>query len=189
MKRQASYADIEALAENQVGELIAGDLVVSPRPSGPHARASSVLGMELGPPFDRGRGGPGGWVILDEPELHLGPDVLVPDLAGWRIERLPAIPQDHRFKVAPDWVCEVLSPSSARYDRVAKLNIYLREQTAHVWIVDPRSRTLEVFRHQGENWLLERTFSDEAGHKRVRAEPFSAVEIELAALWVPQEGS
>ncbi|MEO1172980.1 MAG: Uma2 family endonuclease [Myxococcota bacterium] len=182
-KRSATYADIEALPENQVGELVNGDLLVSPRPAGPHARAASVLGMELGPPFDRGRGGPGGWLIVDEPELHMHSDVLVPDLAGWRRERMPQVPEHHRFEVRPDWICEVLSPSTARYDRISKLQIYAREGVGHCWIVDPLARTLEVYRLEREHWVLAQTFSDEGGDKHVRAEPFDAVEIELAALW------
>src|SRR6476646_4505786 len=107
-----TYADIEALPPNQVGEIVRGVLYANPRPASPHAAAASAVGEELGPPFKRGRGGPGGWVILDEPELHLGEDVLVPDLAGWRRERMPELPRAAFFTLAPDWACEVLSPST-----------------------------------------------------------------------------
>ena len=118
-------------------------LYATPRPSPRHARASSSLGVTLGGPFDHGRGGPGGWYLLDEPELHLAADVVVPDLAGWRRERLPALPTDAYIALAPKWVCEILSPSTASTDRVRKLRIYARERVSHAWLIDPLARTLE----------------------------------------------
>jgi Uma2 family endonuclease len=144
-------------------------------------RASSILGHELTGPFDRGRGGPGGWWILDEPELHLGHDVLVPDLAGWRRSRLPVLKAEPFFTVSPDWVCEVLSPGTRGLDRVRKLRIYAREHVSHVWLVDPEERTLEVFRLQESQFLLAGNFDGDA---LVRAEPFEQVELELGALWL-----
>ncbi|MEO1302770.1 MAG: Uma2 family endonuclease [Myxococcota bacterium] len=180
-----TYADIEALPEHVVGEIVAGELLVSPRPSGPHAQVTSVLGMTIGSPFHLGRGGPGGWIILDEPELHLGGDVLVPDLAGWRKERLPRVPQDPRFTVSPDWVCEVLSRSTARFDRTRKASAYAREHVHHLWFVDPIEKTLEVLRAQDGSWLIAQTFGDAEHDKHIRAEPFDAVEIDLSALWLP----
>lgn len=179
---RATYADLERLAPNLVGEILRGVLYANPRPAIPHAVASSVLGEELGPPFFRGRGGPGGWVILDEPEIHLGaePDVLVPDLAGWRRARMPEIPQTPFLRLAPDWVCEVVSPSTEAVDRGEKLPIYARERVSHAWLVDPIVRTLEVFRLDGEGWRLVGTWRDDA---KVRAEPFDAIELELGALW------
>ncbi len=179
----ATYEDVRSLPDNVVGELIQGSLVVSPRPAGPHAKAVSVLGMDLGSPFQRGRGGPGGWVILYEPELHLRPDVLVPDLAGWRRERMPDVPDVASFELAPDWICEVLSPSTARVDRVQKMPIYLREGVNHVWLVDPRARTLEVYRRGEGNWVLLQSYGNDA---LVRAEPFAEVELELSALWLSE---
>jgi Uma2 family endonuclease len=179
-RRLASYDDLEALPAGLVGQLIGGTLYAQPRPASPHARAASVLGVDLGGPFDRGRGGPGGWILLAEPELHLGGDVLVPDLAGWRRERMPLMPRVPAFELAPDWVCEVLSPSTAGLDRVKKLGVYLREGVRHVWFVDPEGRTLEVLRSAGESYLLARTFT---GDEPVRAEPFDAVDLELGALW------
>jgi Uma2 family endonuclease len=137
----------------------------------------------LGGPFDRGRDGPGGWFVLDEPELHLGEDVLVPDVAGWRRERMPRVPRTAAFTLAPDWVCEVLSPSTMAWDRAAKLPVYAREGVRHVWLVDPEARTLEVFRLAGELYTLLVTH---AGPARVRAEPFDAIELELALLWGEQ---
>lgn len=141
----ATYSDLEALPETVVGELIAGDLYVSPRPAARHVLVSSALGIELGP-FQRGRGGPGGWWILDEPELHLRSDVLVPDLAGWRRERMPELPDGVAFNVVPDWVCEVLSPSTAKIDLEIKLPLYAAAGVEFAWLIEPVNRTLQVFR-------------------------------------------
>jgi Uma2 family endonuclease len=178
--KPATYDDLLRLPSHVVGEILAGELVVSPRPASPHAHAASVLGMDLGSPFQRGRGGPGGWWLLDEPELHFGSHVLVPDLAGWRRERMPVVPEVPFFTLAPDWVCEILSPSTAALDRVRKMPLYAEAGVAYVWLVDPRERMLEVYRREGERWLR---IAAHAGDERVRAEPFEAVELELAALW------
>jgi Uma2 family endonuclease len=179
-RRRATYADLAALPDNIVGELIDGELVATPRPALRHARAMSHLGGVLGPPFDFGNGGPGGWIILDEPELHLGENVLVPDLAGWRRERVPELPDAHAFTVAPDWVCEVLSPSTGALDRTRKLPIYAREQVKHAWLVDPSLKTLEVYRLVNSGWLLVTAYE---GDCKVRAEPFDAVELDIGLLW------
>lgn len=180
-KKIATYEDVLAAPPHMVAEVIGGELYLHPRPAKPHAAAASALGEELGPPFKRGRGGPGGWVILDEPELHLQADILVPDLAGWRLERLPEMVDDEPFfTLAPDWVCEVLSPRTAKYDRTDKLSIYAREEVRWAWLVDPLQRTLEALRLDAGRWMLLGTWRDEA---RVRAEPFDAIDLELAALW------
>ena len=113
-KRRATYDDLLAVPDTLVAEILDGNLVTHPRPAAPHARTASRLGMDLGSPFDRGRGGPGGWIILYEPELHLHADVVVPDLAGWRRERMPEMPVGPAFELAPDWACEVLSPAPPR---------------------------------------------------------------------------
>jgi Uma2 family endonuclease len=176
----ATYADLEALPPNRVGEILGGVLISSPRPAVRHAAATSALGEELGPPFKRGRGGPGGWVLLDEPELHLGPDVLVPDLAGWRRERMPEWPDTAYVTLPPDWVCETLSPATAAIDRGDKLPIYARERVSHAWLVDPVLRTLEVLRLDGDAWRIVGTWR---GETKVRAEPFDAIELDLAVLW------
>ncbi|HKQ69644.1 MAG TPA: Uma2 family endonuclease [Polyangiaceae bacterium] len=180
-KRRATYEDLLAAPEHTVAELIDGELHTHPRPASQHARAATRLTMELGGPFDRGKGGPGGWILLDEPELHFrGGDVLVPDLAGWRRERMPELPIAAAFELAPDWACEVLSPATAALDRTVKMGIYAREQVRHVWLVDPVLRTLEVFR------LLGKTYEAIAawhGELTVRAEPFEAIDLELAILW------
>jgi Uma2 family endonuclease len=123
MKR-ATYEDVLNAPEHKVAEILDGELVLSPRPALRHSRAASRLGTLLGNPFDRGRGGPGGWTLLYEPDLHLGEHVIVPDMGGWRLERLPSVPDAPWLDLAPDWVCEVLSPSTARIDRGRKLRIY-----------------------------------------------------------------
>ncbi|MFP2931720.1 Uma2 family endonuclease [Pyxidicoccus sp. 3LG] len=179
-RKPATYADLEALPDNVVGELISGVLHTSPRPAGPHAVAASHLGGVLILPFVGGQGGPGGWFILIEPELHLGEDVLVPDLAGWRRERMPQAPKAAAFTLTPDWVCEVLSPSTKALDRTEKLPVYAREGVRHVWLLDPTARTLEVFRLEDADYSLLATHS---GPAQVRAEPFEAVELKLAFLW------
>jgi Uma2 family endonuclease len=166
--------------EHMVAEIIDGELYLSPRPGGPHTSAASRLGHVLGPPFDLGNGGPGGWLILYEPELHLGADIVVPDFAGWRRERLPLVPNEAFFTLAPDWVCEVLSRSTAALDRAGKLPIYARAGVRHAWLVDAIQRTVEVLRAQQGSWLIAAVHR---GDVRVRAEPFDAIEIDLSALW------
>jgi Uma2 family endonuclease len=180
VRRPATYDDLLALPDHVVGEIVDGELYVSPRPAPRHADASSGLGGVLRGPFDRGRGGPGGWRILDEPELHLGRDVVVPDLAGWRRERLPLLPSEAFFSIAPDWVCEVVSPSTAALDRVKKLAIYAREQVSHAWIVDPLAQVLEVLRLEAGRWVIVGTWS---ASDDLRAEPFADVTWDLTLLW------
>ncbi|MDY7226309.1 Uma2 family endonuclease [Hyalangium rubrum] len=179
-RKPATYADLEALPEHMVGELIAGELYASPRPAAPHTVAASRLGGELLVAFDRGRGGPGGWILLDKPELHVEGDALVPDIAGWRRERMPQPPRTAAFTLAPDWVCEVLSTSTAALDRAVKLPVYAREGVRHVWLVDPVLRTLELFRLEEGRYTLLVTHT---GGALVRVEPFEALELELAFLW------
>jgi Uma2 family endonuclease len=180
-KRRATYEDVLNAPPHVVAEIIDGELYTHPRPAKPHAAASTALGEELGPPFKRGKGGPGGWIILDEPELHLGADIVVPDLAGWRRERMPALTTDEPyFTLAPDWVAEVLSPATESTDRSKKLPIYARAEVRHTWLIDPLLRTLEVLRLEREKWLIVAVFS---GFERVRAEPFDAIELDLGVLW------
>lgn len=181
-RRRATYDDVLAADRHQIAEVIDGELYLQPRPAGIHAIAVTGLGMDLGNPFQRGRGGPGGWWIVFEPELHLGPDpdIVVPDLAGWRIERMPEYPDGPFVELAPDWICEVLSESTRRLDRVNKMRLYARERVAHVWHLDPRARTVEVFRLDGETYRLVAAHSED---ERPRLEPFEAIELELAALW------
>lgn len=180
VKRRATYEDLLQVPDHQVGEIVDGDLHVSPRPASRHTLAASVLGADLLTTFQRGRGGPGGWWILDEPELHLGPDVLVPDLGGWRRSRMAEVPDAACFTLAPDWVCEVVSPGTERLDRARKMPIYARERIGHLWLVNPLARTLEVYRLSEGRWLHLATHD---GATVVRAEPFDAVELDLGPLW------
>lgn len=185
---RATYADLEAVPARFVAELVRGVLHTFPRPAPRHLYASSVLGCVLMGPFDPGKGGPGGWVMLDAPELHFPDptapgevDALVPDLAGWRVERMPELPETAYFTVAPDWICEVLSPSTAAFDRAEKMAVYAREGVRYAWLVDPLARTLEVFALGPEGrWVLHGVHRDKA---RVRAEPFDAIELEFGVLW------
>ena len=179
MKR-ATYEDVLNAPEDKVAEILDGELVLSPRPAPRHAVAASVLGMALGNPFHQGAGGPGGWWILDEPELHFGEEIAVPDLAGWRRDRMPAIPDEAFFTLAPDWVCEVLSPSTERVDRGKKLKAYAAAGVTHAWLVKPSDRTLEVLRLRDAAWTIVAVWEDTAV---VRAEPFEAVDLELGRLW------
>jgi Uma2 family endonuclease len=181
--RRATYEDVLRAPPHKVAELIGGELLLSPRPAGPHAAATSALGGELVPPFTRGRGGPGGWIILDEPELHLGRDVLVPDLGGWRRETMSGIANEPYFTLRPDWVCEVLSPATERFDRGNKIALYARAGVGHAWLVNPLQRTLEVLRlsaDRPEEWLALGVFRDDA---KVNAPPFEVFELDLSVLW------
>ncbi len=179
-KRKATYADLEAVPPHLVAELVDGELYASPRPASPHALAHTALLGVIYNPFHLGRGGPGGWLLLTEPELHLGEDVLVPDLAAWRRERMPEVPDVVGFTLAPDWVCEVLSPSTEPLDREKKMKVYAREGVRHLWLVDPRRQSLEVHGLHGGHWEPLGTHS---GPARVHAEPFTPLLLELSVLW------
>ncbi len=184
-RKRPTYDDIEALPPHVVGEILGGELVVSPRPSPPHARAASSLGGLLyGFDRDDDGGGPGGWWIEDEPELHLDVDadypVVVPDLAGWRAENLPKLPETAAYTVRPDWICEILSPSSGVNDRALKMPFYAAAGIPHFWLVDPMLLTLEAYRLEGRRWLQLGIWR---GNDRVRAEPFDAIELPLRRLW------
>jgi Uma2 family endonuclease len=180
VKRAATYADLLQVENHLVAEIVDGELYTSARPAMRHATVSSVLGGKIGGPFHWDSGGPGGWWIVDEPELHLGGDILVPDLAGWRRTRLPEIPDVAAMTLAPDWACEVLSPGTERLDRGKKLFIYAREGVSHLWLVNPTSQTLEVLARVENRWTL---LVVHVGDVVVRAEPFEAIELDLAALW------
>ena len=184
----AVEAAFQAVPDTMVGEILDGELHTVPRPARPHTNTASMLGGELHGPFRRGKDGPGAWVTLDEPEIHLGPkpDKVVPDLAAWRRARMPdelgpsgAPPY---YDVAPDWVCEILSPGTEATDRGKKMRIYRREGVGHVWLVNPITQTLEVYRLETGGWMLLDTFEGDAV---VRAEPFDAIELALSVLWEP----
>jgi Uma2 family endonuclease len=181
-RRQALYDAYLDVPAGQHAEIINGTLYLSPRPGPQHSNATAVLLGDLNPPFQRGRGGPGGWWIINEPELHLDAlEPLQPDICGWRVERMPGLPEESFFTLAPDWICEVLSPSTEARDRGDKLSIYASHRVGHVWLVDPIRKLLEVYVLDPERrWREVRTYQ---GSTVVRAAPFDAIEIELAALW------
>jgi len=177
------YQQLAALPEGLTGEILNGQLHTQPRPTWSHARASSLLADGIFGPYDRGRGGPGGWWIVAEPEIHfvLDREVAVPDLAGWRRERMPIPPQGHKVEVVPDWVCEILSPSTASKDREIKLPLYAHYGVSHAWLVDPKARTLETFALKDGAWQAIGRFT---GAERAAVPPFEAVTLELEGLWL-----
>lgn len=178
---RATYADLLALPENVVGEIIGGVLYTQPRPAGPHTFVASGLGIDLGGPFDRGRGGPGGWFFADEPELHLGGDILVPDLAAWRTERLPAEARKQvAFSIAPDWVAEVASPATTQRDRLLKVPAYAAAGVSFLWLVEPTEGRIEAYERAGARWTWPGTWADE---REARIAPFDAVPLDLVRLW------
>lgn len=181
LSRPATYRDVLAAPEHRVAELIDGELFLQPLPAKPHTDAASVLGMLIGSAFDLGRGGPGGWWIRDEPEIHFGEHVLVPDLAGWRRSETPDFDRTIPYYTErPDWVCEVLSPATAQHDRLRKLTVYATFGVQHTWLVDARDRFVEVFRNQDGAWLRVAAAAD---REVAPLEPFDAVPTELALLW------
>jgi Uma2 family endonuclease len=177
------YERLSALPENLVGEIIDGVLYTQPRPAAPHTLAASAIEGELYNPFHKGRDGPGGWWILAEPELHFIRDteVLVPDIAGWRRERMPTLPADHRFEVVPDWVCEILSPGTQKKDRIAKRKSYARYGVAYLWLVDPLARMLETYALDNGQWTVTGLYQD---RDEVSAPPFESIVLALGDLWV-----
>lgn len=179
-EKKATYEDLLQVPDNLVAEIVGGQLHATPRPAPKHARASSSLGDELVSPYDKGRGGPGGWWILDEPELHLGEDVFVPDLAGWRRERMPSLPETAWFELAPDWICEVLSSSTERIDRAGKMPRYAENGVRWLWLIDPEIRTLEAYELHDGKWLLLTVLDED---KPVSVAPFDEIEFPLSALW------
>ena len=176
----ATYQDVLKAPAHRVAEIVDGVLYTNPRPASPHALAASLLGGYLTQPFHIGRGGPGGWWIIDEPELHLGDDILVPDLAGWRRTRMPSYPEAAYFTLAPDWVCEILSPSTRKLDLDIKRPVYAREHVRHLWLVDPASRTLEGFELSAGAW---NKLATATGNDTIQMPPFEAVGFNLADLW------
>ena len=180
--KQTLYEQLEALADGLTGEILNGQLHTQPRPAGPHMRAETELNIDIGSAYGRGRGGPGGWWIFVEPEVHFVRDqeVAVPDLAGWRKERMPDIPEGHRFEVVPDWICEILSPSTASKDREVKLPIYAHYGVAYAWLVDPKRQTLEAYGRDGGHWRL---LAEASGTDTLAVAPFDALRLDLSNLW------
>ena len=181
-KKKAVYDDLYSIPENMTGEIINGELIATPRPSQKHVHTASTLDKKIGSPYQLGEGGgPGGRVILVEPEVKLGDDVVVPDLAGWKKERYPRTGETNWISITPDWVCEVLSPGPMRLDRVKKMPLYGQYGVPHFWLIDPVAKTLEVFRLESGRWSLLGAFSED---EKVRVEPFQEIEIDLSVLWL-----
>ena len=180
LKKEATYADLEAVPEHLVAEILGGELFTHPRPAPRNAAAAFAFGKALGPKFQSGNGGPDDWVFMVEPELHLGRDVVVPDLAGWHADRLAELPGLAWIEIVPDWICEILSPSTEVRDRGIKRKIYARSRAGHYWLLDPRIRQLEVFELRKGDWVLLDTFADDA---KTSAPPFSALTFDLSLFW------
>ena len=178
----ATYQDVLNAPPHMVAEIVGGKLYTHPRPAPLHAIASSGLGSRISNPFHFGDGGPGGWWIIDEPELHLSEDIVVPDIAGWRRVRMPEIPTTAYFTLVPDWICEVLSPSTRKLDLGGKSAVYAREGVRHLWLVDPDNRSLEAFRLYETQWVLIDNLFDDA---RVSLPPFKEITFRLSDLWPP----
>lgn len=179
-KKRATYADIEAAPEHLVAEIIDGELFTHPRPSPRHGATASALGARLSGAFQKGASGPGGWVFFVEPEIKFGSDILVPDIAAWRLEHLSAYPEKNYFTIRPDWLCEVISTSTERRDRTSKMRIYGEARVPHLWLVDPRLQILEAFELSGTRWTK---IGDWNSDDVVRAPPFDAISFSLADLW------
>ncbi|MFZ2446489.1 MAG: Uma2 family endonuclease [Syntrophobacteraceae bacterium] len=179
--RKATYDDLYSIPENMTGEIVSGELIVTPKPSVTHSNASAILNFSVVGPYGLGKGGPGGWIILPEVEILLGEHLLVPDISGWKRERFPGIPKENWISVRPDWVCEILSPRTERLDRVRKMPIYAQYEIPHIWLINPIEKTLEVFRLESGKWLRLAAFAED---DKVRAEPFDEIEIALGDFWM-----
>ena len=157
------------------------ELVTRVRSTGKHILTASNIGAEYYGPYQKGRAGPGGWWILREPEVHLKLNevVVVPDLVGWRKSRMPHIPDTHKFTVAPDWVCEILSPSTTCVDREIKKPLYAHYGVKFLWIIDPLAVILETFELHGADWQSTGMFK---GDSIVCAAPFEEKSVNLTSL-------
>ncbi len=181
-RKRATLEDLEAVPAHLAAELIQGVLYTMARPKLRHQNAGTLLAGEINGPFQRGRGGPGGWWIIIEPGIAIPAlDVaeLSPDIAGWRRERLPILPEE-RVTVVPDWVCEVLSPTTRRHDQRIKRPLYAQAGVPWMWVVDVDARTVVISRNEAGKWLELAIFGDE---DTMRAEPFESHPIELRDLW------
>ncbi|MFZ2448541.1 MAG: Uma2 family endonuclease [Syntrophobacteraceae bacterium] len=182
--KRATYDDLYTIPEHSVGQIIDGELIVTPPQSRHHALAAGVLSAKVSWSYVLGKdGGPGGWIVLFGSEVKLGEDILVPDLAGWRKERFPEVEETNWISVCPDWVCEILSPSTIRVDKIKKMTIYARHNVGHFWLIDPAAKTLDVLRLESGRWVVLGVYAD---NDKVRAEPFEQAEISLGSLWLEQ---
>ncbi len=186
MKRPAGWLDVLAAPEGLKAEVLDGALMMSPRPKPQHGRTQGLLFTHLCEPFDLGVGGPGGWWLVIEPDVLFDPhNIVSPDLCGWRRERMPELPDESPVGLTPDWICEVISPSSSRRDRLAKADLYLRGGVPHYWILDPADRLLEAFAADKGKWLRLGAWSD---GDLAAIPPFEAVTLEVGSLFVPLQG-
>jgi Uma2 family endonuclease len=176
------YEQLMALPEGLTGEIIHGQLRAQPRPAWPHNLAGSRLGADMEGPYGRGRGGPGGWWIIDEPEVHfiLDTEVAVPDIAGWRKEHMPSPPEGHKVQVIPDWICEIFSPATKSTDREEKMPLYAYSGVQFAWLVDPRTHTLEAYELIDAKWRPFGIFRDDDS---VAVAPFDAIDIRRVDRW------
>jgi Uma2 family endonuclease len=180
VRAPATYADLEAVPPHLVAEIVYGVLHAHPRPAPRHGTAANALGSEITGPFQRGSGGPGGWIFMVEPELHLNDHVVVPDLAGWRRERLQTLPDTPFLTMPPDWVCEILSPSTARLDQGPKRQIYAVAGVPYLWLLNPDTRVLDAYQLANDKWLLAGTA---VGSDDVGLPPFDAISFPMDALF------
>lgn len=181
-KKKATYDDLYSIPDNMTGEIIDGELTVTPRPSRKHVFTTSVLDKKIGPRYQFGEGGgPGGWIILIEPEIGLGEDIIVPDLAAWKKERFPISEESNWISAAPNWICEILSPSTFRNDKVKKMPLYARHAVGYIWLIDPIAMTMDAFRLESGRWSLLGSYAED---DKVRVEPFQEIEINLFDLWI-----
>jgi len=184
--QSALYRSLEALPEGLTGEILNGQIHAQSRPSLPHVMTGFMLGATLLDPFQKDIGGPDGWWIIIEPEVHFVQDieVTVPDLAGWRHERISHLPKGHRIEIVPDWVCEILSPYTASRGREVKMPLYAHYGVQYAWLIDPTKRMLETYRLAADAWIETGRFADA---NQVAVLPFEAVSLDLEALWLPQD--
>lgn len=183
VRRPATWADLERLPEDVRAEILAGEILIKPRPQPSHSHAhGALLGSVMGP-FSTDPGGPGGWWILLEPDVRLGPhEIVEPDIAGWRKEKVPVFFDRQPIEIAPDWSCEILSPSTARFDRAHKSELYLKSGVGHYWLVDVEARVLEAYEARGGQWLRLGAWSD---GDRQRIAPFEAIESDVSRHFPP----
>ncbi len=179
-RKTATYSDLEAVPSHLVAEIIFGALETHPRPVPRHVLAGDELSGTLRGPFRLGEGGPGGWIFMTEPELHLGSHVVVPDIAGWRRGRLNALPTTAYIETAPDWVCEILSPATARLDKGPKRQVHADFDVAFLWLLDPDSRILDAYQLTSGRWLL---LGTAVGGGPISLPPFDAISFSLDSLF------
>jgi Uma2 family endonuclease len=183
-RRPATWEELLATPDDgRIYEVLAGNLEAQPRPRPSHGRTQALLAGELSGPFDRGRGGPGGWWLVIEPDVELDAhNIVAPDIAGWRRERMPVFTDERPIAVRPDWICEVVSPSNRRRDRGPKADLYQRVGVPHYWILDSEERTLEAFENRSAAWVRLGAWSD---GDSARIPPFDAISLEVGGLFTP----